>query len=106
MPQYFIQNYGLNNTGIFNFSWDIINHDSSVIVTASEGKEPAENGQVLGTTESPERFIGDAQFSVHDVAPYDGGVTFRIEIDWPSLLNLWVCITVLDSADFTGVGFL
>ncbi len=105
MAQYFIFNYGLNETRNFNFSWDIIHHQSSVVITASEGREPSENGQVLGTSQSPERFIGGAQFRVHTVAPYAGGVTFRIEIDWSSLLNLWVCITVFDDADYRGIGF-
>jgi hypothetical protein len=100
MAQYYLYNYGLQNTGNFNFGWDVINHDSSVVIAASEGREIIEDGQPVVTTESPERFIGDAQFTVHNVAPYDGGVAFRIEIDWPSLLDLWVCVTVFDKADF------
>ena len=100
MPQYVLVNYGLNVTQNYNFTWDIINHMSSVVITAAEGQEPSENGQVLGTSNSPERFIGNAQFSVHNIAPYDGGVTFRIEIDWGSPLNTWVCITVFDDSDY------
>jgi hypothetical protein len=106
MPQYFMQNYGLNESQTFNFNWDIINHQSSVVITVSEGAEPAENGQVLGTSQSPMRFIGDALFSVHSVAPHDGGVTFKVEIDSSNLLNLWVCITVFDDSDNQGTGFL
>jgi hypothetical protein len=103
MAQSYNVNYGLNVTGNYNFSWDIINNVSSVVITAAEGREPAENGQVLGTTQSPELFIGDGQFTVHNIAPYDGGVTFRIEIDWGNPLNTWVCITVFDDADYQGV---
>jgi hypothetical protein len=106
MPQYWLQNYGLNTSGTYNFQWDIITHQSSVLVTVSEGLEPSENGQVLGTSQSPERFIGDAAFTVHSIAPHDGGVTFRLEIDWPGPLNVWVCVTVFDSSDFQGLGFL
>jgi hypothetical protein len=106
MAHYYHFNYGLHNgTQVYNFSWDIINHLSCVVITASEGREPSENGHVLGTTQSPERFIGDAQFSVHNVAPYDGGVTFRLEIDWGSPLNTWVCIAVFNDADYVGLGY-
>jgi hypothetical protein len=103
VPQYYFFNYGPNETQNFNFSWDIITHQSSVVVTASEGRELPEEGHVVLSTESPERFIGAAQFSVHNVAPYDGGVTFRVEIDWSSLLSLWVCITVFDPGDYAGI---
>jgi hypothetical protein len=104
MPKYYHFNYGLNNTGNYNFGWDAINHLSSVVITAAEGRELSENGVILRTTNSPERFIGNAQFSVHNVAPYDGGVGFRLEIDWPGLLNTWVCITVFDDSDYAGIG--
>ena len=105
MAQYAHINYGLNGTGNYNLSWDAINHLSSVVITAAEGREPSENGRVLGASDSPERFIGAAQFSVHNVAPYDGGVTFRLEIDWGSPLNTWVCVTVFDNSDYVTTVF-
>jgi hypothetical protein len=106
MPQHFRQNYGLNTTGAYNFQWDVITHQSWVVITASEGGEPAENGQVLGSSASPIRFIGDARFTVHSVSPHDGGVSFFLEIDWPAPLNTWVDITVFDPGDPSGQQFL
>jgi hypothetical protein len=103
VTQYFHVNYGLNATGKYNFSWDIINHLSSVVITAAEGREPSIEGGILEALDAPERIIGDAQYTVHNIAPYDGGVTFRIEIDWGALLNTWVCITVFDDSDYQGI---
>jgi hypothetical protein len=107
MAKYYLQNYGLHD-GItkYNFGWGIISNLSSVMITASEGSEPFENGHIVGSTQSPKRFVGDALFKVHNVAPYEGGVHFTVEIDWPGPLNLWICITVLDSNDYAGMGFL
>ncbi len=102
MAQYYLYNYGLNNTGNYNFSWDIIKDTSSVVITAAEGRGFLEDGQFIISNQSPERFIGDAQFTIHNIAPYNGGVAFRLEIDWPSLLDVWVCITVFDNDDFRG----
>jgi hypothetical protein len=101
MALYCHVNYQVQHgVGDFNFGWDAITHQSSVVITAAEGKEPVENGTVLLTNESPERFIGAAQFTVHNVAPYDGGVTFRLEINDGNPLVTWVCITVFDNADY------
>jgi hypothetical protein len=104
MPQHYRWNYGLNTTGNYNFQWDIINHQSWVVITACEGREPVEDGRVLGTTQSPMRFLGDARFTVHSVSPHDGGVEFFLEIAWPAPLNTWVDITVFDRSDFSGQG--
>jgi hypothetical protein len=106
MPQYYLVNYNLQDgTETYNFSWDAINHKSCVVITAAEGSEPSENGQVLGTSNSPQRFVGAAPFTVHNVAPYDGGVSFRIEIGWGSTLNTWVCIAVFDDANYSGTAW-
>jgi hypothetical protein len=103
MATYYLYNWGMNGSGRYNLQWDIITHQSSVVVTAAEGAEPHEGGQVLGTTASPERFVGDARFTVHNVAPHDGGVGFYLEIDWPAPLNVWTCVTVLDAGDYAGM---
>src|SRR4030095_11838824 len=104
MAHYYHFNYGFHRfVEDFNFSWDIINHQSSVVITASEGSEISENGHMVGSSQSPQRFLGAAPFKVYNVCPYDGGVTFRIDISWFAPLDLWVCITVFDDDEFVGI---
>lgn len=103
MAQYYIYNYGPNGTANYNFGWDIIKDTSSVVITAAEGRGFLEDGQFIISNQTPMRFMGDAQFTVHNVAPYDGGVAFRLEIDWPGPLDVWVCFTVFDNADLQGI---
>ena len=62
-----------------------------VIVTASEGKPPSTN--------SPDRFIGDAGFTVMNIAPWDGGVSFGVRIEWDERIGLWTDITVFDRTE-------
>jgi hypothetical protein len=74
-----------------NYNWGAIDQDSVVMITASEY-----NDQRV-------RFIGAASITVANVAPhgppYDGnhGVTFVVNVDWGSPLNLVTDITVFDS---------
>ena len=105
MASYYHFNYGLHNgTQVYNFSWDIINPRSCVVITASQGREPFEDGHIDLSSDSPRRFIGDARYTVHNIAPYDGGVTFCIEIEWGSPLNTWVCIAVFNDSEYAGLG--
>ncbi|MFT4296352.1 MAG: hypothetical protein QM582_13160 [Micropruina sp.] len=79
-----------------NFNWAAINHDSVVIVTASEYRvtTPA-------TSEHP--FIGAATITVDNVAPHgppydpNHGVTFVVNVGWGAPLNIVTDITVLDA---------
>ena len=66
-----------------------INHQSVVIVTASEGDES-------NSTASPQRFIGAADFTVTGIAPFDGGVRFAVQIGWDDPIPLWTDIIVMD----------
>lgn len=78
-----------------------INNQSVVLVTASEG-EGADNSN------APQRFVGDANITVHNIAPFGfsnpygggraggGGVEFVITIDWHEPLPIWADIVVLD----------
>src|SRR5688500_13260525 len=75
-----------------NVNWSAIRRDSVVVVTASEGIEPI-------TTVEPRRFVADADFTVRNVAPRDGAVTFIVTIDWGEPLNLYTDITVFDPSD-------
>jgi hypothetical protein len=71
------------------FSWGAINHQSVVLVSASEGRDPV-------NTQAPERFIGAADVTVKNIAPFDGGVGFVLGVDWGSPLPIWADIVVLD----------
>jgi hypothetical protein len=95
--------WGPQTTGGFNFGWNIINHQSYVVITASEGREGFEGGTVLQTTQSPERFLGAARFTVDNVSPHDDGVEFHVTIDWPQPITLWTDIFVFDEIPF-GIG--
>src|SRR4030095_1101434 len=97
--------YGPQRTNTFNFQWDIIRHDSFVVITASEGREVVEDHMMIYNSQSPNRFVGAARFTVDNIAPNDGGVTFHVTIDWGSLLTLWVDIIVFNEVSFTMDGF-
>src|SRR5262245_39431404 len=80
---------------VLNYNWDAIDHDSVVLITASQ--------YVLTDPPSDEhRFIGDANFTVSNIAPhgppYDAnrGVTFVVNVDWGSDIGLVTDIIVLD----------
>jgi hypothetical protein len=34
-------------------------------------------------------FIGAARYTLHNVAPYDGGVSIWVNIEWGSPINLY-----------------
>jgi Peptidase_C39 like family len=73
-----------------NYNWPAIDHDSVVVVTASEY-----NAQHV-------RFIGAGSVTVANVAPHgppydpNHGVTFVVNVDWGSAINIVTDITVLD----------
>ncbi len=81
-----------NGMNRYDFDWNIIRRDSVVVITASEGRPPI-------NTLAPQRYVGDAPFTVMNIAPYDGGVIFAVRIDWPHPLDLWTDITVFDRSD-------
>jgi len=74
-----------------NYNWGVIDHDSVVIVTASE------------YTAQKVRFIGAAPISVESIAPHgppydpNHGVTFVVDVAWAAPLNIVTDITVLDA---------
>ena len=74
-----------------NYNWDLIEHDSVVVVTASE------------YTDQKARFIGATTIRADNVAPhgppYDSnrGVTFVVDVDWGSPVNIVTNITVMDA---------
>ena len=74
-----------------NFNWPVIDHDSVVLIAASEY-----NAQHA-------RFIGAASITVSNIAPHgppydpNHGVTFVINAAWGSPINVVTDITVLDA---------
>jgi len=79
-----------------NFNWSEIHPDSVVVVTASEYSADA-NAPKL----SP-RFIGDADVTVENISPHgppsdpNYGVTFIVNVAWPTPLDIVTDITVMD----------
>jgi hypothetical protein len=73
-----------------NFNWPAIDQDSVVLVTASE------------CNQQRVRFVGAASITVANVAPHgppydpNHGVTFVVNVDWNSPLNVVTDITLLD----------
>jgi hypothetical protein len=63
------------------------------MVTASEcgPGDTSEGGRV-----NNDRFIGSAHYIVKNIAPFDGGVRFRVSIDWDEPLETYVDVTVFD----------
>ncbi len=79
----------------FNYNWPIIDQDSTVIVTASEYA-------VTAPASSERRFLGAASVTVENIVPHgppndpNHGVTFVVNVDWPTPLYIVTDITVLD----------
>jgi hypothetical protein len=95
MPQT-IRQFWTNKMGrnVLNFNWDAINHDSVVLISASEYN--------LDNTPNHHRFVGDADVTVLNISPHgppfdpNHGVQFVLQVDWESPLNIVTDITVLD----------
>jgi hypothetical protein len=77
-----------NGRDTLNFNWDIIDHDSVVLITASEYHLEGPG------TPSEERFIGDATITVSNIAPHgppydpNHGVTFVVNVEWDSPIGI------------------
>jgi hypothetical protein len=97
MPTHALFFWGFHNGATtFHLTWNQIFHNSIVVITASEGKPLSSEGAV--------RFVGDARFTVNNIAPFDGGVDFRVTIEWDDPLDLWTSVTVFDRSDPTLFG--
>jgi hypothetical protein len=97
MPQTIRKYWGpLQGRARLNYNWAIINQDSVVLITASEFK-------VQNQPSDEYRFIGDASIIVENIAPHgppydpNHGVTFVMNVDWTSPLDIVTDITVLDN---------
>jgi len=65
------------------------------MVTASEC---GSGGTSEGGRVNNDRFLGSARFTVNNIAPYDGGVAFRVTVEWDEPLETYVDVTVFDDA--------
>ncbi|MGW1008404.1 hypothetical protein [Streptomyces sp. NPDC002520] len=91
MPKTYRFYYGPHKGRLaYNYnSWDI-DHDSVVLVTASE------------CTADGVRFVGAADISVENISPHgppfdsNHGVTFMINVDWRDPLPVVADITIFD----------
>ena len=96
MPQTIRKYWGrLQGRARLNYNWGAINHDSIVIITASEYIPTSPPGNAF-------RFIGAASVTVENISPHgppfdpNHGVTFIVNIDWGAPLYIATDITVLD----------
>lgn len=96
--------WGKKHTAILNYNVPEIDHRSYVIVTASEGSEKEQDGKPVLDSQSPHRFVGDARITVDNISPHDGGVTFRVTVDWPDPLMLWTDIIIVDDIQYAYQG--
>lgn len=75
-----------NHRGWVNctFNWGVVNRNSVVLVSATETFQEGVAG------------LGNAVYTVHNVAPFDGGVRFRVHIDWANPIRLISMILVVN----------
>src|SRR6476469_308196 len=76
----------------YTFSWDIIKHDSYVVITLAEASV---------SDQVPNKFIGDARpMVIGNICPHDVYVEFTVWWygDFP-YLDLWTDILVFNSYD-------
>jgi hypothetical protein len=98
MPQTARQYYwNLQGRSVLNFNWDPINHDSVVLITASEYSPDQ------GDPKHSARFVGGANITVENISPHgppydpNHGVGFVVNVEWGSPLHVVTDITVLDA---------
>ena len=73
-----------HGTWRLNLNWGSVNRNSRVFVSTSEG---APGNQM---------FIGSAWYTIHNVAPRDGGVDIRVHIGWDSNIRITVNYLVIN----------
>lgn len=59
-------------------NWEGLSRNNQVYVSIHEGN-----------------FVGDAVYTVHNVAPRDGGVDIRVNVDWGSPIRLFADYLVM-----------
>lgn len=75
-------NWGLKNgQNILTLNWGLITPNSLVFVAIGEGVPP---GPAAG------KKIGQARYTLHNVAPGNGVISILVTIDWPNPIPLYV----------------
>ena len=90
-----------HSSGWFNFNWNNVIFDGSVVHIAA--CEWAPESHLQGAPPG-KKFQGQATIYVKNVVvhggdTYTGGVQFYLQIDWPNPLNVVTDITVFDPAE-------
>jgi len=67
-----------NGQWVLRLDWGAVNRNSRVFVAIGEG---AAGGG---------KFIGGARFTLHNVAPRDGGVDIWVNVEWGEAIRLYV----------------
>lgn len=73
-----------NGQHILNLNWGAVTAESRVFVAIAEG---AAGGG---------KFIANARYTLHNVAPFNGGVGIWINIEWGSPIRLYVDYLVIN----------
>ena len=90
--------WGLRGRVVLNYNWDRIQHDSVVLISASEARWDRDSR----TPWDAQRFVGAATITVCNIAPHgppydpNHGVTFVVNVDFPTPLYIATDIVVLD----------
>ena len=75
----------MNGWWTLNLSWGVVNCNSRVFVSATEFGGGAQCG-----------FIGGAVYTVHNVAPWQGGVSVKLHINWDNPIRVKVSYLVVN----------
>jgi hypothetical protein len=85
---YYRSNWGLKNgQNILTLNWGIITPKSLVFVAIGEGVPPGPNNG---------KKIGQARYTLHNVAPGNGVISILVTIDWPNPIPLYVDYFVIN----------
>jgi hypothetical protein len=71
----------MNGDFVLNLSWPAVTARSAVFVAIGEG---AAGGPTAG------KYIRRAKFTLFNVAPYNGGVSIWVNVNWGSPIRLYV----------------
>lgn len=80
----------------YNFNWyGVINRKSVVHISVGEGIFPRFPAGIYDI-DIIDRHRGEAVICVRNIVPHQDGVEFRLEVNWPTPLDVITDITVFD----------